>query len=334
MDTGSKTAWGLTDGSAGMVAQVRSLAAALGIDCVMKNANIKDPFSYLPNEFYNFFPKRFVVPFLMADQNSALDAPYPDMVISCGRRASVIAAGLRYKLQHQSGENKTKFINIQDPHIRHDNFDLIVAMAHDGITGDNVLKTQYALHVITPKLLEDAREKFLPRFAHYPMPVAAVLLGGSTNKYTLTTEGMSKVVMALQRLIGQTTASVFITPSRRTGEVNASMLQALTGKYSERVYVYDGKEENPYMGMLALAEYIIVTNDSVNMMSEAVATGKPIYILPLPGHKDTKPARFAERLIREGIARPIANKLENWSYQVPEEMATLTGEIRQRLELP
>ncbi len=87
------------------------------------------------------------------------------------------------------------------------------------------------------------------------------------------------------------------------------------------------------MGMLALAETIIVTNDSVNMMSEAHATGKPLYILPLPGHANTKPARFAETLIRSGIARPLGSKLENWNYPVEDEMARLAAEVKAALGL-
>ena len=95
-------------------------------------------------------------------------------------------------------------------------------------------------------------------------------------------------------------ATLLVTPSRRTGEVQTAMLQSAFPMPG--AYVYDGKGENPYLGLLALADTIIVTDDSVNMMTEACATGKPVYILPLPGHRDTKPARFAKGLIDQGFA--------------------------------
>ena len=92
-------------------------------------------------------------------------------------------------------------------------------------------------------------------------------------------------------------------------------------------------KKNPYMGMLALADYVIVTNDSVNMMSEAAATGKPVYIMSLPGHSGTKQARFADGLIHDGIARPLAGKLESWHYEVSDEMEKLAAEVKRRLAL-
>lgn len=325
MDTNDNKTWCITSGAAGMQAQARAMAKALGRACTMKTIALRQPFASVPNEIYNFWPKRWIVPYALDKSSDRLDAPYPELVISCGRYGAAIAAGLRGIYP------SAKYINIQDPHMSPKHFDVVVPMEHDHMSGANVISTHYALHAITPDVLDAARAQYAEKFSMYAQPRVAVLLGGSTNKYTFTPEAMAKVVMALQRFLSQTNASLLITPSRRTGEVNASMLHALTGKYKERVYVYDGVGENPYFGMLALADAIIVTNDSVNMMTEAAATGKPIYILPMPGHEDTRPSRFAELLIREGVARPLSNKLESWSYPVSDEMARLAAEVKKRL---
>src|SRR5690606_25413087 len=147
-------------------------------------------------------------------------------------------------------------------------------MEHDKIAGTNVIKTRFALHSVTKSALAEARARFIPRFLNYPKPHVAVLLGGSTNKYVLGQPGMANVISRLQLLLAQTEGSLLITPSRRTGEGNIAMLKgAFAGE--PRVYIYDFTEENPYMGLLALADHIVVTDDSVNMMSEAAATGKP-----------------------------------------------------------
>jgi mitochondrial fission protein ELM1 len=159
------------------------------------------------------------------------------------------------------------------------------------------------------------------------------LIGGSTNKYALTPQGMMKVITTLQSVIAHTPGSLLITPSRRTGYDNIAMLKAAFAG-NDRVYIYDGTGDNPYPGLLAIAQTLIVTNDSVNMMTEAAATGKPLYIIPLEGHADTKPARFAEALIRDGIARPLSGRLESWSYSVKNEMTDMVREIRQRLAVP
>ena len=262
-----QSCWGLTSGQAGMAAQVRALALALKLTPQMKTVDIRKAFTYLPNEIYLPF-RKVIVPYLLAPKSDSLLPPYPELVISCGRRAALVAMGLRQYAPD------TKFIHIQDPHLPSNYFDVVIAMQHDKITG---------------------------------------LLGGSTNKYTLTSAGMQQIISSLQELLSRTQGCLLITPSRRTGEKNISTLRDVFAG-NPRVYIYDFTAENPYLGLLARADFIVVTNDSVNMMSEAQATGKPIYILPLPEHTNTKPSRFAEKLISDGIAKTISYPLEKWIY--------------------
>jgi len=315
--------WGLTDGSAGMVAQVKALAVALQLDVEMKKIALRKPFVYLPNIVYGSPLRHFIVPYFMAPESDALPEPLPEVIISCGRRAALVSMGLRAHKRNRA----TRFIHIQDPQVSARYFDQVVAMKHDKITGSNVIKTRFALHAITPAVLTQAREQFAPRFASYAKPRVAVLLGGSTNKYTLSKGAMARVIMSLQQLMQQHEGSLLITPSRRTGEDNIRMLQQ-TFAANPNVYVYDFSGDNPYMGMLALADVIIVTNDSVNMMSEALATGKPTYLLPLPGHASTKPSRFADALIADNLARPLGHTLEEWSYTISDEMEKLAVTIK------
>ena len=318
-----KSCWGLTSGQAGMTAQVRALAQALQLSPQMKIIDIRKPFSYLPNEIYPPF-RKLIIPHLLAPGSDSLLPPYPDIVISCGRRAALVAMGLK------SQAPKTKVIHIQDPHISPRYFDAVIAMQHDKITGPNVIKTRFALHAITPEILREAQQKIAPIFVSYHAPKVAVLLGGSTNKYTLSGDAITGVIDSLRKLLANTQASLLITPSRRTGENNIRLLRAtFTG--NPRVYIYDFTAENPYLGLLACADTIIVTNDSVNMMSEAHATGKPVYILPLPGHSNTKPARFAESLIADGIARTLSNSLETWTYPLSGEMDLLAKKVASHL---
>lgn len=319
----SRPCWGLTSGAAGMVAQVKSLALALNLDVQMKKVDIRAPFSFLPNAVYPCV-RSFIFPQLLSRESDSLAEPFPDVIISCGRRAALVAMGLKMKAPD------TRFIHIQDPQMPARYFDLVVAMAHDKIEGENVIKTRFALHSITSDSLRQARNMFEPVFASYASPRIAVLLGGSTNKYTLNTQAMEQVVSGLKDLLDKSKGSLLITPSRRTGEANITRLrEAFAGE--KRVYIYNFLDENPYMGLLALADAIVVSNDSVNMMSEAHATGKPVYILPLSGHEHTKPARFAEALMRDGIARRMDGDLEKWDYPVSNEMQELAQAIRQRL---
>ena len=317
--------WGLTTGNAGMVAQVKALAHALGMEPQMKLVDIKPALAWVPGSVAARV-RPWILPHFLDSKSDALEAPWPEIVISCGRRAAMVAMGLRAKAP------LVKFIHIQDPQGGACIFDLVVAMEHDKINAANVIKTRYALHSILPERLRDAAEAFAPQFAAYAKPHVAVLLGGSTNKYTLGKEAFAQVVVALQQLLQRMEGSLLITPSRRTGEENIAMLrQCFAG--NPRAYVYDFESNNPYMGMLALADAFIVTNDSVNMMSEARATGKPLYLLPLRGHTDTKPARFAQMLLAEGSARLLGNRIEKWSYPVADDMGQLAQEVKRRLGL-
>ncbi len=317
--------WGFA-ATTGMEAQVRALAESLEFEVQMKEAEVKPPFVWLPNSVYAAGLDRFVVPNLLAEGSDVLQAPWPDVVISCGRRPAMVALGLRRKM----GASAAKFIHIQDPHVSSKHFDAVVAMQHDAISGDNVIKTRFALHTITPEKLWAAQEKFQPIFASYPKPFVSILIGGSTNKYHFTHAAMHELITSLRVIQAKTEGTLLITVSGRTGDENTRILKDVFGD-NRRVHIYDGIGQNPYMGMLALAETIFVTNDSVNMMSEVAATGKPLYILPLAGHTNTKPSRFADRLIYDGVARFFTGKIEKWNYDAGNEMKALAVQIRQRL---
>ncbi len=302
--------WGITDGSAGMVAQVRALALAMGLELEMKVIALKKPWAWLPNIFYDGFLLKLVLPCALRD-SLELSRGGGMTIISCGRKAALVAAAIK-----QSAPD-VKVVHIQDPQMSPRHFDAVVAMEHDKISGGNVIKTRFALHSINKEVLEKAREQFAPQFASYPRPLVAVLIGGSTNKYNLTKARMTALIANLRGRLALINGSLLITTSRRTGEENiAALKSAFAG--NKNVYIYDGNGENPYMGLLACADEIMVTNDSVNMMSEAFATGKKVTIINLKGHKNTKPARFAEML-------------KNSPPMKGDEMEKLAGKVREFL---
>lgn len=318
--------WGITGGSAGMVAQVKALAAAMGQPVELKTITIKKPYVWLPNSVHAALWKRSIVPGKLAAGSDALVAPWPKLVVSCGRRGALAAMSLRT----QTPPHQPLYVNIQDPQMNPKLFDVVIAMAHDKLAGENVIATEYALHAITPEKLAQAKAAFAPRFAGFAAPRVAVLLGGSTNKYMLSEKAMAEVIAQLRAVLAAQPCSLLITPSRRTGEKNiAALRQAFAGE--RRVYIYDFVEENPYMGLLALAEHIIVTDDSVNMMTEAQATGAPLHLLKLPGHSSTKPARFGEMLEKKGTARRLQPRLERWSYTPSDEMRRLVQKLELKL---
>jgi hypothetical protein len=109
-----------------------------------------------------------------------------------------------------------------------------------------------------------------------------------------------------------------VTPSRRTGAAGVALLrERLAGS---RTIIWDGSGENPYFAFLALADAFMVTADSVSMISEAAATGKPVHILDLDGG-NPKFARFHAAMRAAGITRPFVGRIEAWSYPIPDDTA-------------
>jgi mitochondrial fission protein ELM1 len=96
--------------------------------------------------------------------------------------------------------------------------------------------------------------------------------------------------------------------------------------------IWDGTGENPYFGYLGLADAIVATADSVNMVTEACATGKPVHVFHPPGGS-AKFRRFHRSFEEAGYTRPFAGKLEKWSYDPPRETARVAAAIRARLKV-
>jgi hypothetical protein len=140
-------------------------------------------------------------------------------------------------------------------------------------------------------------------FAQAPYPRIALLVGGTSKLYRLdaeTARRMGEEVGAFARAAG---GCVFATTSRRTGPAATAALRTGLGEASHTHAWQAGQLDNPYLGYLALADVLVVTGDSESMLAEAVATGKPVYIHPLPERQTSLRTRLKERVV--GLARKL-----------------------------
>ena len=99
------------------------------------------------------------------------------------------------------------------------------------------------------------------------------------------------------------------------------------------IYFWDGMGENPYFAFLAQADSILVTGDSVNMISEACFTGKPVHVLALEGGSGSKFERFHTEMRLADHTRPFQGKLEEWQAVRLDETSRVAREIIARLGL-
>jgi hypothetical protein len=313
----SLSAWVLSEGHVGMENQALGLAEALGVGTAVKRLWPRAPWSWLPPRLWLWGTHA------PGPRGDRLDPPWPDLVISCGKRAAAAAAAVK-----RASGGATAIVHVQTPPLSLSTFDLVVVPAHDGTSGTNVHVTDAAVHRVTPGQIAAAAARFAPGVAHLPAPRAAVLVGGSNNRYRLTSGIMRRVAGQLAALARDRGIGLLVTPSRRTGAENEAILREALADVP--AIVWDGNDENPYFAWLGLADWILVTCDSVSMTSEALSTGKPVYVIGLDGHS-RRIEDFHRRMRDAGRTRPFDGVLESWSYVPPDDTARAAGAVRDML---
>ena len=173
-----------------------------------------------------------------------------------------------------------------------------------------------------------ARAEWLPRFAHLPRPLVAVLVGGSNGRYRLDAAVGAGLAAQLAGMMRADGVGVMLTPSRRTDAAVRVALQAALAPLGG--WVWDLEGENPYLGMLACADAIIVTADSVSMISEAAATSVPVMVAPLPG-RSRRIGLFLRTMREAGRVRDFAGRLAQWQTQALDDTPLVAHEMRRRL---
>lgn len=294
--------WVLTDGKAGMEAQALGLAEAVGLPVVSKRLRGGFPWRFLPAAVW---PPGVMG---LSPRSDQLTPPWPRLVISCGRHAVGPALAVR-----RASRGATVAVHVQHPHVPLKRFDLVVAPRHDRVSGPNVEVTTGSVHRVTRARLDKAAEGIADRAASWPRPLIAVLIGGTNGAYRLDEVESARLAHQLKEVAARTRGSFLVTPSRRTGEENSRILRrALHGVPGA---VWDMQGHNPYFAWLGAADAVMVTADSVNMVSEATATGKPVYLIDLPTvGRVEKFRRFHEAMIEAGAVRRFEGRVDlDWT---------------------
>ena len=318
MDPAPLSCWVVTDGKAGMTSQCVGLAEALGLKPVIKRVRLRTPWRDLTPYV------RIGGHWQFTASSDPLAPPWPDLLIATGRHS--IAASI---LVRKLSRGKTKTVQLQNPVISTRHFDLVVTPRHDNLEGANVVATRGALHRVTPALLTEGAEQFGWRLQHLKRPYVSVLIGGTNAVYRMGAEEMQSLAARLAACARDLKASLLITPSRRTGHENVEILRDALIDVPH--YVWNGQGDNPYFGLLGLADFIVVTADSVNMVSEAASTGKPVYVAVLPGGSP-KFDRFHRHLTEEGVTRVFEDKLERYTYPTLDDVAMVADRVRALLD--
>jgi mitochondrial fission protein ELM1 len=314
------TIWAISDGRAGIEAQAVGLAEAVARQTpariVVKRVAWNGRIGRLP-WWANWLPRRWLTP------QSEIHAPWPDLWIAAGR--ATLPLSIRAK--RWSG-GKTYVVQVQDPRVPAPMFDLVIPPKHDRLTGDNVLPITGSPHRVTVARLDSEYEKFKDRIDALPRPRVAVLLGGKSKAFDLSVERAAQMAHQIQLPLEQEGGSLLMTFSRRTPEPARALLTARLRHLPG--IIWDGEGDNPYFAFLAAADYILVTEDSTNMATEAASTGKPVFILKMDG-QSLKFRMFHEELERQGAARPYGGAFHGWTYDPVDETGRAAAEVVARM---
>ncbi|WP_460448910.1 mitochondrial fission ELM1 family protein [Alsobacter sp. SYSU BS001988] len=297
------TCWIITDGKAGDEGQCLGVAEGLGLAPEIRRVAPRAPWSWL-------------APWGPVDPREApgraggpLAGPPPDIAIASGRRAVPALKALK-----RASGGRTFTVFLKDPRTGTGAADFIWVPEHDRLRGPNVLATLTSPHRVTPERLAAARAAPPAALAALPRPRVALLLGGDSRHHVFTGEDILRLTGQIGAL-AQTGAGLMATASRRSPPALVEGVRSiLRGKGG---YFWDGTGDNPYIAMLALADAIVVTADSANMVGEACATGRPVLVFEPSWRCKKGSDRLRRQIIalnEAGAVRFFQGRLESHAY--------------------
>ena len=212
-------------------------------------------------------------------RSDPLEPPWPDLIITIGRRAAMAALWVR-----EQAAGRTKIVLIGKPHGRLEPYDLIVVSQADNAVPPlpNVLPIAMPLMRIEPDVLAAAAESWRPRLADLPRPLIGILVGGPNIYFRYTGALVDHLLEAVDDIVARTGGTPYVTTSRRTPVPVVEALEARLPPEARLSTWTDETEADLYQGLLALADGLIVTADSISMMIEAIRAKKPMAICPVP----------------------------------------------------
>jgi len=314
-----RPAWILSDGRAAHEALSLGVARALGMCIELKRVE--------PTAIGQLTaPWGPALGFARACASGGVFAPpWPAVAVAAGRQTIPFIRAL-----HRRAGLKTFTVVLMDPRVLGPVADLICVPEHDRRRGANVMTTTAAPHGFDAVRLEELRRSKPPSaIAGLPQPRIAMLLGGPNRIYSYTAGDIAKL-MDIAKGVADRGAGLMITPSPRTPPSLAAAMSQIADR--SNVYVWDGTGDNPYPYFLAHADRLIVTADSVSMVSEAAATGRPVYLFS-PSGTGGKFGQFHARLMQLGVVRPLSQGdviADDWTYVPIHAAAEIAAEIERR----
>lgn len=304
--------WVLVDDRVGSSNQAIALANLLGLDYSVKKLQY-NVLAKLPNCFNLGLSILKNKKELVADQ-----IQMPKLIIAAGRRSAPIS------LAFKKINPNLKCVHILKPEADIKKFDVVILPEHDKNNTyqgfSNIVYINGSItHISKSKLRHSADLwKKLIDEENYPKPYIGVLIGGDAKgcKFYLSHgKALAEKAINAARAEG---ASLLVTTSRRTPIAVTNLLKKLFREVRDvKIYFYDSRsgKENPYLGILGLSDYLIVTGDSINMCCEAIETGCPVFVYQEESMLSKKHQKFIDALISNRLIVRLEDKVFKFKHK-------------------
>ncbi len=318
--------WALSDGAAGnrrqALALANALAAAAGLGPVWEwRLRVRAPWRWLA-------PRRCPGVWTGLGPEFARAALRPPaVVVGCGRQAALATRLLR--------ERGCRAVQVLDPRLSPSAWDVLVVPEHDRVRGDNVVTCTGGLHEIDDAWLSAGARAF-PLLASDPQPRTLLLLGGPIRGIDLGPRWWRTVADTLGDWQARDGGTLWLCGSRRTPARLAQAARSTLAGSGVRCWFSERDGDNPYAGFLANADRIVVSPDSINLVTEACATRVPVYIAfgAEPRVADRgRHGRFLRSLIERGRVRPLRVSAPGWSIEPIRDLPAVVAQVRALLGL-
>lgn len=288
----------LSDGRAGHLRQAQAVSKVIsGFEFQVSSKDMEIKFKnkftrllagvFIPQEFNAW---RF---FLTKESYLALRNVYADFVVSCGSKL----AGLNLALAR---ENLAKSICIMKPAVlSYNKFDLVVIPKHDNPPlKKNVCVTIGALNLIDEEYLKEESSRLKLRMPNVDFGKSiGLFIGGDSKKYKLTESAIEKVSFDLKKASQDLGLDILITTSRRTSKGVENLVKKECGDFARcKLLVVASRNNIPEAvgGILGLSDFVVVSGESISMVSEAASSGK--YVIVFKSKNSKKHNQFLNYL--------------------------------------
>ena len=241
----------------------------------------------------------------------------PRLIVSVGSKSARTALWLKNK-------TKSPAVHFLSAGGMHRYFDMVIRPRHDHKQGKNIWLIDGSLSKWNQKRLAEEYRRFSHVFGETPKPILGVLIGGATKNVRFDLEKTEALLRILLQIEAQNIHLLVIVSPRTSKEIRKLLGHRLQNM--KRIYYWSGSGANPYGAALAYSDGFLVTGDSVNMISEAVSTGKKTYIWNVP-EKKNKIHDFIEDMLQKNYATlydhtpidftPCDKKLDNMAIIMP-----------------